>query len=143
MTENNKLKKKDLQDLPIGKGIAPKEAAGKVSEHSVAMLTIRGQEPLAAVPALFSNFVAISRVGTEVQLEFIFLDLNQIAGLLEAAREGKSQELNAIGKTVAKIIVPAAAFIQLKEHVTKLFVDIETQLKSLTEAQSDRNRATS
>lgn len=136
------MKSKGLQRTHLGKEIAPKEAAGKVSERATAILTIKGQEPLVAVPALFSNFVAISRVGTEVQFEFIFLDLNQIAGLLETAREGKSQELTVMGKTVAKIIVPAAAFMQLKEHVAKLFADIEAQLK-LTEAQNDRNRATS
>jgi len=63
---------------------------------------IAGQQPLEAPPPWFSNFVAISRVGGEVQCEFIFADINQLANIIrDKQQSGEAVEIT--GKTVAKI----------------------------------------
>ena len=96
------------------------------------MLQVRGQDPLTADVPLFSNFVGISRVGTEVQLEFIFLDLNQLALLVDGAKKGEivaPQEL--VGKTVTKIVMPGLSFYQLRDHLKVLFEALEGVLKPM------------
>ena len=45
-------------------------------------IKISGQGPLEATAPLFSNFLAISRVGGEVQCEFVFADINELANIL-------------------------------------------------------------
>ena len=108
------------------------------------MFQIRGQDPLEADPALYSNFVAISRVGTDVQFEFVFLDLNYVANLIESkkakgnATDPDSEQESVTGKTVAKIVMPAASFIQIKEHVEKLFGVIEEILAKKQEGIDER-----
>jgi hypothetical protein len=97
------------------------------------MIQVAGQPPLEAVPALFSNFVGISRVGAEVQLEFIFLDLNQVATMIQDAEKANSTEPlpPATGKTVVKIVMPSASFVQLRPHLEKIFKDIEKDMEAL------------
>src|SRR5260370_39966460 len=105
------------------------------------MLQVRGEDPREAIPAVFSNFLGISRVATEVQFEFIYLDLNLIANLLKAAggeTKGGLQEV--AGRTVAKIVMPAAAVVQLKEHFLRLLEDIETEIGKAKEAKNEFNR---
>lgn len=96
------------------------------------------------MPALFSNFLAISRVGTEVQFEFVFLDLNHLAVELEKAKVEKADTpLTMMGKTVAKVVMPAASFIQLKEHINVLFKAIEEILAKAPEVDHERARSSS
>lgn len=106
---------------------------------------VRGEEPREAIPALFSNFLAVSRVGTEVQFEFVYLDLNVIANLIKAATEAatgsKASLPEVTGKTVAKIVMPAASFVQIKEHLLKLLEDAEAEIRKAREAQNEYNRA--
>lgn len=116
-----------------------------MSDSPKVMFQIRGQEPLEAGPALYSNFVAISRVGTDVQFEFIFLDLNQVAHLIDDNKQkvmttdaSRKQE-SLMGKTVAKIVMPAASFIQIKEHIEKLFGSIE-EILAKTQGRVDERR---
>lgn len=107
-------------------------------------LQVKGQDSLQATPALYSNFLAVARVGGEVQFEFIFLDLNQLAVLMNAAKTTKATEqVDLVGKTVAKIVMPAANVVQLKEHLLGMFAEIEKDMKSLSEVDNVRSRASS
>lgn len=96
-------------------------------EQKMMNLQIRGEEPLSAGAALFSNFVGISRVGTDVQMEFVFVDLNQLAVLVDAMKKGDAPSSQSLtGKTVAKIVMPGVSFIQLKEHIHLIFEALQT-----------------
>jgi hypothetical protein len=97
----------------------PKNAvAGEVK------VLVTGDEPLNSPPPQFANFVAISHAGTEVQLEFIFLDLNTIATMaLEKKGQDKPEKVR--GQTVAKVVVPVANFLQLKDHLSTMFARLE------------------
>jgi hypothetical protein len=110
------------------------------------MIQVRGEEPIDAPPALFSNFLGIARVATDVQLEFVFLDLNQVAQIIQAGQvEGTGSPSPVTGQTVAKIIMPASAFLQLKDHIVQLMADIEKNLAPLEEnknARTNDRRAT-
>lgn len=91
-------------------------------------IQVHGQDPQTASAPLYSNFWAISRVGTEVQIEFVFLDLNQIAKLIESPQTAATQDLEPPkieGKTVSKIVMPGTAFAQVKDHVNRIFREIE------------------
>lgn len=102
------------------------------------MIKVQGEPPMDAPPALYSNFLGIARVAMDVQFEFVFLDLNQVAQILQS---GKVSEAAApvTGQTVAKIIMPAAAFIQLKDHIIRLMSDIE---KNMAPPEENRNART-
>ena len=54
-----------------------------MAERKQLPLRVVGEDPRQAASPIFSNFVGISHVGREVQLEFIFLDINQIAQEME------------------------------------------------------------
>jgi hypothetical protein len=97
------------------------------------MIQVAGQPPLEAVAPLFSNFVGISRVAAEVQLEFIFLDLNQVATMIQGAEktENAGPLPPVTGKTVVKIVMPSASFVQLKPHLENIFKDIEKDMETL------------
>lgn len=89
-----------------------------------------GQDPLSAQAPVFSNFVAISHVGREVQIEFVFVDINEVARELEKGGPEPAMELPLYhGKTVAKVVVPSWAFVQLKDHVMGVFEKIEAEEK--------------
>ncbi|MGB6483008.1 MAG: hypothetical protein WBE86_05925 [Candidatus Acidiferrales bacterium] len=104
------------------------------------IVQVTGQPPLEAVPALHSNFVGISRAGGEVQFEFIFVDLNQIANMTQhneaAAQSGTVFPVT--GKTIAKIVMPAENFIQLEPHLEKIFSAIKSELKKEDENSNAR-----
>ena len=72
-------------------------------EPKLQTFQVQGQPPLDSAPALYSNFLAVARVGTEVQFEFIFLDLNQIAKMLVDVKAAPSEAPVVQGKTVAKL----------------------------------------
>ena len=105
-------------------------------------VTIKGQGQFAADPPLFSNFLAISRAGTEVQFEFVFLDLNYIAQLIESAKNTQRKDpFEVEGQTVTKVVMPAAVFLQIREHLNKMFDDIEKLTKPSGEGHTDESVA--
>lgn len=90
------------------------------------LLTVSGDDPRHAISPSFANFLAISHVGGEVQFEFIFLDLNQLALKIQRMKDGvEKSEGELQGKTVAKLVMPAASFIQLKDHLSAIFQRLE------------------
>ncbi len=97
------------------------------------MIQVAGQPPLESVTPIFSNFVGISRVAAEVQLEFIFLDLNQVATMIMGAEktENAGPLAPVTGKTVVKVVMPSASFVQMKPHLEKIFKDIEKEMQTL------------
>ena len=97
------------------------------------------EEPSSGALPLFSNHVGISRAGTEVQFEFAFLDINAVATILRSQKERSDPApINIHGKTVAKVVMPLHAFLQLKEHLQGMFADIE---KELNIAQEEGNES--
>jgi len=102
----------------------------------VGTLTVGGDDPRSVAPS-FANFVGISHVGSEVQLEFIFLDINQIAQQIQRVQAGASGDAEMHGKTVAKVVVPVESFLQLKDHVSKVF----ERLEAAREAQHQKTAA--
>ena len=87
------------------------------------LLNIRGEDPLRALSPYYSNFVSISRHGADIQLEFIFVDINQLAVLGEAVKKGSltGQPHEVVGKTVAKIVMPGQNFLQIRDHLNAIF----------------------
>jgi len=77
-----------------------------MAEKRVMQFKVLGEDPLQAGAPLFSNFVAISHLGREVQLEFIFLDIAQVAQHFENSKgQDANQEPPTFqGKTVAKLV---------------------------------------
>lgn len=92
------------------------------------MLKVVGDDPRAAVAPMYANFVAVCNVGGDVQFEFIFLDLNELAQRIQLVRKGEeSPDGELQGKTVAKLVVPAASFMQLKDHLAAMFESLGEQ----------------
>jgi hypothetical protein len=113
------------------------EEKALVSPDEQVLIQVRGQDPLEAPPALFSNFLSISRVAMDVQFEFVFLDLNQVVQIIEAGKnKGAGAPSPVTGQTVAKVIMPAAVFAQLKDHIVKMMTDIEKNIAQLGEAKN-------
>jgi hypothetical protein len=106
------------------------------------LLQVKGEEPLNAPPALYGNFLKVARVGGDVQFEFIFVDLNSIAEMLQSANTPTTPTSDSptgapiTGQTVAKIVMPGFSFLQLKEHLTKIFSEIEKEMTKVQEAQN-------
>lgn len=113
------------------------------TEQKILNFKVKGQPPLQAVPALYSNFLAVSQVGAEVQFEFIFLDLNQVAGLIEQL---KSSDVTVVpevdGKTVVKVVMPAASFVQLREQFDKIFAALKGLLPNVPEVTDEQRSST-
>lgn len=110
-----------------------------MSDQKVQNFRVKGEPPVQAVPALFSNFLAVSRVGTEVQFEFVFLDLNYMAVILEqlkAADVTVTPEVE--GKTVAKVVMPAATFVQLYGQFEKIFAALKAELPVVPEVPNEQ-----
>ncbi|HZP32840.1 MAG TPA: hypothetical protein VFB23_05690 [Candidatus Acidoferrales bacterium] len=103
------------------------------SNPTLLKIQVQGEDPLSAVPPLFSNFLAISRAGTDVQFEFIFLDINQIASMF---KENAVPTGPISGKTVSKVVMPAASVLQLKDHLVTLLQAIETDQARKAEDQN-------
>lgn len=107
------------------------------SRQGMMLIQVTGEDPINAPPALFSNFLGIARVANDVQLEFVFLDLNQVVQIINAGQDKTGGAPPTFkGQTVAKIIMPASAFVQLKDHLAKLMADIEKDMGQLGEAQN-------
>jgi hypothetical protein len=102
------------------------------------MIKVQGEPPMQAPPALYSNFLGIARVATDVQFEFVFLDLNQVAQIIQGGQEAAATS-PVTGQTVAKIIMPAAAFVQLKDHIVQVMSDIE---KNMAQSEENKNART-
>lgn len=116
---------------------------GIVSDN-VVNFSVQGQSPLEAAAPLFSNFLAVSRLGTEIQFEFVFLDLNQMAVALEQFKaEGVTVSPVVQGKTVSKVVMPASAFAQLRGQLEKIFDAIEQLVPRATEERDDRRNSNS
>jgi len=99
-------------------------------EKRITQFQISGEDPLHAIAPTYSNFVGISRVGADVQLEFIFLDLNQLAQILEQSKAAENPQRQALaGKTVAKIIMPGINFMQVKEQMEKIMKALDAELQ--------------
>jgi hypothetical protein len=110
----------------------------------VVNFSVQGQPPLDAAAALFRNFLAVSRLGTEIQFEFVFLDLNQMALALEQFKaEGITGSPVVQGKTVAKVVMPASAFAQLREQFERIFEAIDQLVPKAPEEKDDRRNSNS
>ena len=108
------------------------------------LLNIRGQEPLNAAAPLYSNFVSIARIGSDVQLEFIFLDINQLALLTNKMKNSPTDEPQEIvGKTIAKIVMNGANFVQIREHINTVFdaliAELQLEVKNEPDARQSSN----
>jgi hypothetical protein len=111
-----------------------------VSEQKAVNFKVKGEPPVQAVPALYSNFLAVSRVGTDVQFEFVFLDLNYMAMMLEQFKTADVTVAPEVeGKTVAKVVMPAVAFMQLHEQFEKIFAALKTELPGAEIANAQRS----
>jgi hypothetical protein len=101
------------------------------NEEKQFKVNIRGENPLDAQAPLYSNFLGISRLGTDVQLEFVYVDINQLALITEAMkRSTASGPQDIAGKTVAKIVMPGANFVQLQEHLNMIFKALKEELQT-------------
>ena len=87
-------------------------------------LEVKSADP--TLPAAFSNFIAVSRVATEVQFEFIFVDISEVASIIEG-KQDKTDPAKMKGRTVAKVVVPALSVVQLKGHLAKMIEAIEEE----------------
>jgi hypothetical protein len=126
----------------LERGLHRIAAEGFVSadEQKVLNFRVKGDDPMQAVSALYGNFLSVSRVGMDVQFEFIFLDLNMVAGLLEQVKNAEkpgTPELQ--GRTIAKLVMPGATILQLREHFENLFRALDEIVPKLPEAQNDRS----
>ena len=95
------------------------------------LLAVRGEDPVQAIAPLYSNFLSVSRLGTDVQLEFVFVDINGLAQLTERVRTGEvtgTQEVS--GKTIAKVVMPGLSFVQIREHLNTIFVALAEALQA-------------
>jgi hypothetical protein len=117
------------------------------------LVQVTGQPPLEAGPALFGNFLGISRVGGNIQFEFIYLDLNTLALMMQntVASNPTATVVPALtGMTVSKIVMPAEAFVQTEEHFKKMFAEVRAELNKAGflkneqgEQHNERQRASS
>ncbi len=115
-----------------------------VSEDKKKLLNFRvkGEPPNQAVPALYSNFLGVSRVGTDVQFEFVFLDLNFMAAMLEQLKAADVTTVPEVeGKTVAKLVMPAATFIQVHQQLETIFAALKAELPAVPEVANEQRNS--
>ena len=104
------------------------------------MLEVRGDERLPPLPAVFSNFVQVARVATEIQFDFLFVDLNSVASTIEKAKQSPQQESAQLyGTPIAKVVVPALSLMQIREHMNHIFDAIEKELGKLPDAKETQH----
>lgn len=125
-------KEKVADDLP----------SGAVTIH------VQGQGAMYSDPPTYSNYLAVARVGADVQFEFIFLDFNTIAQILDQSKKGVALTLPVEGRTVAKIIVSGVNLIQIRNHLNFILDETEKAVKGVKtkngmEAQNDSNNVKS
>lgn len=105
-------------------------------EPSVITLEVKSDDRFGPVSPDFSNFLQISRVATEIQFEFLFVDISQVALAIQKAKESSSTEPEKLsGLTVAKVVLPALSFIQVKDHINRIFEAIEKEIGKLPDAK--------
>lgn len=93
-----------------------------------------------SVPTLFANHVAISQAGTEVQFEFVAIDLNSIATKLTEVTENDSAgPAEIVGKTVAKVVVPLHVFVQLEGHLQGIFQRVKNEFTPPEDEAADEH----
>lgn len=111
------------------------------AEQKIVNFKVKGELAGRTAP-LYSNFLAVSQVGNEVQFEFIFLDLNMVAGFIEQSKAGKLTEPPEVeGKTVAKLVMPAHTFVQLREQFEKIFRSLQGVMPSNTSEDKNERRS--
>jgi hypothetical protein len=110
----------------------------------VTQLKVVFQDPTTVtVPTLFANHLAVSRAGTEIQFEFVAVDINVLATKMEAHQsQGLEEPIEITGKTVAKIVVPLHVFVQLEGHLGQIFSAIRHEF-ALKEGSPNERRAIS
>lgn len=108
------------------------------------IVQVSGTPPDQTAPALFGNFLAVARVGNQVQLEFIYLDVNVLAQMVQKTQElAASEPPQVSGQTVVKVVMPAEAFLAVRNHMEKVFSDITRELTKNELGEHDaRKRAT-
>jgi hypothetical protein len=96
------------------------------------------------VPTLFSNHVARARAGTEVQFEFVALDINALATKMAEYQsvEAPEEPAEIAGKTMARIVVPLYVFMQLEQHLKMIFSAVK-QDYAFNEVNAHERRAIS
>jgi hypothetical protein len=96
-------------------------------------------EPKQGPAPLFCNHVGIARAGTEVQFEFVALDIGTLANALQQHRQSSTKEspVEVSGKTVAKIVMPLHVFLQLKGTLNGMFSQIEQELNMAEEGKNE------
>jgi len=115
-----------------------------VAEQKILNFKVKGEPPVQVSPPLYSNFLAVSQVGTEVQFEFIFLDLNQVATLIEQQKLSDIAAAPEVdGKTVVKVVMPAASFVQLRDQFEKIFAKLMAILPTMPEAINEQRSSSS
>lgn len=82
---------------------------------------------IVGVPTLFANHVAVARAGTEVQFEFVAVDINSIATKLAELSDGEVASPEVRGKTVTKVVVPLHVFLQLEPHLRGIFSSVRQE----------------
>lgn len=103
------------------------------------VMTVLLEDPAkVAAPTLFCNHVALSRAGTEVQFDFVTLDLNTIAAKLRECEKHPEHEIQIQGKTAAKIVVPMHVFVQLEDTFREIFEQVRKEL-AVDEVSNERN----
>jgi hypothetical protein len=118
----------------------------KAADERILQFSVSGEDPLDATNPLFANFVGVSHAGTEVQFEFVFMDLNQIAQTAQKIQSGghkAPEKLEFKGKTVAKVIVPVAVFIQLKDHLNAMLQKLEGIANAAQQEETQERRSAS
>jgi hypothetical protein len=107
-------------------------------------LKVKLEDPVTlSLPTLFANHVAISRAGTEVQFEFVAMDINVLAMKLAQLQSGEAEgPVELSGKTVAKVVVPLHFFMQLEGHLEQIFSAIRQEF-ALNEGDEHERRAIS
>jgi hypothetical protein len=110
-----------------------------VSELKLFNFKVRGEDPLDAGPPLYGNFLAVSQVGTEVQFEFIFVDLNQVASVIEMLKATDVTVVKELeGKTVVKVVMPGASFVQLREQFERVFSALKGVLPTVQGVEDEQ-----
>jgi hypothetical protein len=102
-------------------------------------LKVQYGDPKESPSPLYSNHVGISRVGTEVQFEFVFVDINKIAlRLQDGPSSDDSGAVEVQGNTVAKLILPLHVFIQMESHLQMMFESLRNEIPTLQNLNKSR-----
>jgi hypothetical protein len=122
------------------------EAGAMPENRQQVTFKVMFDDPRESAVPLFSNHVGISRAGTEVQFEFVFLDINAVASFLQTMKQesdsGQSSTTSPVeitGRSVAKIVMPLHVFWQLREHLQGMFAKIEQDLQTAQQEEANES----